>query len=375
MFSQFRFLTFVSKILASTLTKFMVWIVLGVIVAVAIAGLTVSFEGNKPHKAPIATQTIATPTTVRSTMQSTNPSTHLIDWSQTWVVDASEAKSLLEHDDTILLDARGISRRILTHIAGAIPVHWRDFSQLDASHAGKLLPYHDRNYRQALEQKIRNLGISEQTIVLVYGEPIHGWGEEGRIVWMLKTLGHASVALIDGGIDALIESGLETSVLPSYTLPAAGHFRIQPRSDWTVQHEQVRSILDSSDGSFQNSAHVSLVDTREAREYRGATPYGEQRGGHVPGAVHIYFKQLLSDNGRLKSPQEIQDILRTHNISLDSEVIAYCTGGIRSAWFVSVLSNMGYVAKNYPGSMWEWSTLPVDEYPLDVTPNGVSMTR
>lgn len=361
MFDQFR-----SSVLGSTLSRFMVWIVLGVIVALAIALFQSFWGGNGFRESPAASQRES------STLSSIPNRT---DWSQTWVIGASEAKSLLNRPNTILLDARGLSRRVLTHIDGAIPVHWRSFSQSDTSRQGNLLGYADPNQRQVLEQKIRDLGISEQTVVLVYGEPIYGWGEEGRIVWMLKTLGHDSVALIDGGIKALIQSGAETSVLPSYTISEPGHFQIQVRSDWTVTSEDVRRILNSGEETLSDEAtsenvpetpsHVTLVDTREAREYEGETPYGELRGGHIPGAVHLYFKELLSDNGLLKTPQEIQNILQTHNISLDSDIIAYCTGGIRSAWFVSVLNHLGYEAQNYAGSAWEWSSLPEDQYPLE----------
>ncbi len=353
MSNQFR-----SSKLLSKLARYMMWIVLGGLIALAIAFLHISVKDKGsvsiPHSA-----------------QSTTPSSlSTIDWHRTWVVSSSEAIALLEQPNTILLDARGLSRRVLTHIAGAIPVHWRSFSQPEASHQGNLLPYRDPIHRQALEQKIGNLGVSEQTIVLVYGEPLHGWGEEGRIVWMLKTLGHSSVALIDGGINALITSGLETSVLPSYQTPTPRQFQIRVHSDWSATHEQVRDILAASKEPFEDS-HVSLVDTREAREYLGETPYGERRGGHIPGAVHIHFKQLMSENGQLKSSEEIQNMLQVHNISPESEVIAYCTGGIRSALFVSVLNNLGYVAKNYAGSMWEWSSLPEDEYPLNTMPGNL----
>jgi thiosulfate/3-mercaptopyruvate sulfurtransferase len=48
----------------------------------------------------------------------------------------------------------------------------------------------------------------------------------------------------------------------------------------------------------------------------------------------------------------------------DDEVVSYCTGGVRAA-FVTVLPNdIGIAAKNYAGSMWEWSAPPSDQYPL-----------
>ena len=42
------------------------------------------------------------------------------------------------------------------------------------------------------------------------------------------------------------------------------------------------------------------------------------------------------------------------------------SGGVRSAWLVVVLMDLSFAhARNYAGSMWEWSALPSDQYPLE----------
>ncbi len=33
-----------------------------------------------------------------------------------------------------------------------------------------------------------------------------------------------------------------------------------------------------------NNSSFSIIDTREEREFEGSTPYGENRGGHIPKA-------------------------------------------------------------------------------------------
>ncbi|MGF1520500.1 MAG: rhodanese-like domain-containing protein [Nodosilinea sp.] len=52
------------------------------------------------------------------------------------------------------------------------------------------------------------------------------------------------------------------------------------------------------------------------------------------------------------------------DISRDAAILAYCTSGVRSAWLTAVLVDMGFDAKNYPGSMWEWSAGDRDQNPL-----------
>jgi thiosulfate/3-mercaptopyruvate sulfurtransferase len=72
----------------------------------------------------------------------------------------------------------------------------------------------------------------------------------------------------------------------------------------------------------------------------------------------------MDAEGRFLPRDEILAILQEKGISPDREIVAYCTGGIRSAWLITVLSDLGLNAKNYPGSMWDWAAAPTNEYPL-----------
>ncbi len=110
--------------------------------------------------------------------------------------------------------------------------------------------------------------------------------------------------------------------------------------------------------------NLVIIDAREPREYAGKTPYGEKRGGHIPGAVHLYYKQLMDKQGKLLSRGEIVAILQQKGVLQSTQIVSYCSGGIRSAWLTCVLTNVGFCAKNYAGSMWEWSASPADSYPL-----------
>ena len=110
--------------------------------------------------------------------------------------------------------------------------------------------------------------------------------------------------------------------------------------------------------------NLVVLDVREPREYEGKTPYGESRGGHVPGAQHIWYKDLIGKDGKLLPRAEIEKVLAGKGVTRETEVVAYCTGGIRSGWFTNLLNDLGYKARNYAGSMWEWSAQPAAEYPL-----------
>ncbi|NEO25873.1 MAG: sulfurtransferase [Kamptonema sp. SIO4C4] len=264
---------------------------------------------------------------------------------QDWVISGEQAKRLIEQGATVW-DVRPKAKRL--SVPTTQPVNWQVFSQSDAPYRGKLL-----RDRATLERKLQQLGVKQNHPVVVLGSPLTGWGESGRIVWMLRTLGHSQAYLVDGEFTQLTERRKGNKVT---SVPKTGNFTIQFNPQWTINQEDFKAQWEAKE--------VIPLDTREPREFRGATPYGERRGGHVPGAVSLYYKTLLGDDGRLLPRAEIEQILAAKGITKNDTLVAYCTGGVRSAWVTAVLADLGYSVRNYPGSMWEWSASPASAYPL-----------
>ncbi|WP_411823456.1 sulfurtransferase [Leptospira sp. 'Mane'] len=275
------------------------------------------------------------------------------DLAKSWVISAEQAYQL-KQSGAVFLDARDISIRLLPRIADTKSVTWEEFSLNNAPNQGKLLP------RKDILSKLEKLGINSKTTVVVIGDPLSGWGEEGRIVWTLRSVGYRNSFWIDGGAKAYVSYLAQTKEAKS---PANKESKLNANPEKSsieldVDHDKLKSALKSGDKTLY------IVDVREEREFKGETPYGESRGGHVPGAKWIYFKDFLDEKGYLKSKEEIQAILNKQSISKNGTVVSYCTGGIRSAWTTSVLLSYGISAKNYSGSMWEWSSLNASDYPL-----------
>lgn len=267
---------------------------------------------------------------------------------QRWVVSAHQARQLIAAGAT-LLDTRGEQIWARGHLFGSIPIDWRDFSRPESPEQGKLLA-DDR----ALTEKLQAMGISNDRPVVVVGDAAQGWGEDGRIVWMLRTLGHHQTVWVNGGYSALLQTGLQP--VRSQPSVSAGDFIIQRTDRWSIERDELRQRL--------LRRQIVVIDTREAREYDGATPYGESRGGHIPGAVHLYYRDLLDQDGALLPKPEILQRLKQAGVADDALIVAYCTGGIRSAWVTTVLADVGLSVENYAGSMWEWAASSADRYPL-----------
>ncbi|MDR7126340.1 rhodanese-like domain-containing protein [Pseudotabrizicola sp. 4114] len=266
--------------------------------------------------------------------------------TEQWVIEADQARSLLAAG-ALLLDTRGAAQRALQSLPGSTPVTWQEFSNPDLPTKGQLLADD-----AVLTEQLRTLGVSNAVPVIAVADTANSWGEDGRIVWTLRTLGHQQAYLVNGGIAALLADG------DLLATPAAipGNFTIRRTSDFEVTKEQLSALIGQPD--------VVIIDTREPREYAGDTPYGETRGGHVPGAKHVYFADLVGADGKVLQGEALSSRLNALGVTETTQVVSYCTAGIRSGFVTAVLQSAGVDARNYAGSMWEWSAQDPAAYPL-----------
>lgn len=267
-----------------------------------------------------------------------------------WIISA-DAGSKHVADGALLLDARSTWSYTKGHLEGAVHADWTEFTPDSKTNRGRLIAS-DKKLAKILVKH----GVQDGRRVVVVDDAKDGWGEAGRIVWMLRTLGHEDAAWVDGGHQAMVKRGHETTIVPVKAPKSAG-FTIKRTNKFAVNKAKVKQAIGSN---------IVFVDTREEREFNGKTPYGEKRGGHLPGAKHLWFRDLVQPDGTLKPRKEIVAILNARGITEDQTIVAYCTGGVRSGWFTGVLQHFGFKnAANYAGSMWEWSAEPADSHPLE----------
>ncbi len=259
-----------------------------------------------------------------------------------------EASALLSAG-AVALDARGESDWKRAHLPSSAPLGWMGLRD-GLLRVGRLTADADR-----LREALQEVGVRQDGAVIVYDAGRDGWGEAGRIWWTLDYLGHSEVYILDGGLPAWISAGLATSSVSS-PLPK-GDFQPSPKEDRRAMLEEVESAAQLC---ARGPCPTVFWDTREAREFAGATPYGESRGGHIPGAVHLWIGDLTDSQGMLLPAERLRSLLTTAGLpapaEVDKEIVAYCTGGVRSGFAAAVLRELGYDnVANYDGSMWEWS--------------------
>lgn len=204
-----------------------------------------------------------------------------------------------------------------------------------------------------VQNRLRQLGLSHNKLIVVVGNGRNSWGEEGRIAWNLLFWGAQRVALLDGGYPRWVQLKLPVQ---------KGKAKSAKPGDFIYSLNLQRRV--SKTDVFENikNSQRPLLDVRSLNEYNGQTMPGQKRGGHIPKSKLIEFTSLYQDDGRYISAAELQKLIG----SVTSEKpITYCTGGVRSALLGVLLeARLGIFSANYDASMWEWSSdekLPLEK--------------
>jgi 3-mercaptopyruvate sulfurtransferase SseA len=236
----------------------------------------------------------------------------------------------------VIVDARSAEAYNAGHIPGAISMPWQQFS--DSGLNLKPVP--------ELETMLGAAGIKRDTWMIIYDDTTASWGAAGRLFWMLEYLGCPNVRILDGGWDKWAADGNETET--AVQTRRAANFRAE------VNESVVSDINHIADR--MNDADFMIIDTRTDAEYIGWKLYGEKRGGHIRGAVHIPYESCFQADKTILEYAMMQNLFASKGVTPDKEVTAYCTAGIRSAYAYFVMRLMGYErASNYDASIWNWA--------------------
>jgi len=79
--------------------------------------------------------------------------------------------------------------------------------------------------------------------------------------------------------------------------------------------------IDSLKKSVQ-AGKVTVVDTRTNDEFTGKEVRGK-RGGHIPDAKHLEWKEMLAGDGRFKSPEQLRELFKQRGIQPDKTAVCY----------------------------------------------------
>lgn len=251
-----------------------------------------------------------------------------------------------ENAQMVIIDARGQEAYDKGHIPGSLPVAWQGLSQMGVEFASE--NWGTIKDEVALGQALSALGLTMDSEVVVYADTQKGWGEDGRIMWTLQAAGIENVKMLDGGVEGWDKAGFELTKTASEAVA----------SEFTIESLDLSASIDTA-MLAENYDQYTIIDTRDKDEYEGAQKFGEARGGHLPGALWISYKDLLEADGTLKPVENLEKVFEEAGLSKSDQIVTYCTAGIRSAHFAEILTMLGYDnVMNYDESFYVWANTP-----------------
>lgn len=231
-----------------------------------------------------------------------------------------------------------------SHIPGAVFLDLNtDLSAPVESHGGR----HPLPDPAVLAERLGRAGISNASRVIAYDD--QGGMYASRLWWMLRWLGHDAVHVMEEGFTAWKDAGYPVTDAQQVVVPAA--FVPEVRTEMLARMEEVREKL--------GRPEVLLVDSRDAARYRGEIEPIDAKAGHIPGAIHQFWKDNVDEHGAWKLEAQRREQLASIVEALEAgrEVIVYCGSGVSACPNVLALHELGYPqVRLYAGSWSDWTS-------------------
>jgi thiosulfate/3-mercaptopyruvate sulfurtransferase len=266
----------------------------------------------------------------------------------TSLINANDLLSL--QCDKIIFDCRfdlmkpeaGQQEYDAEHIEGAIYVNLDEVmsSPITASSGRHPLPS-----KEAFAAFLSSCGVNKKTQLIAYDNSAGLFA--ARFWWMCRWIGHESVAILDGGINAWKQQGGKiTADVP--TLSSVGNITVNESLESVVD---VDAVIKASE-----QRERMVVDVRAAERYRGEVEPIDPVAGHVPNAINIPLSDNYDDNGQFLSADLLK---RLYSNKLGeyskNDPIMMCGSGVTACLsrFCIELAGLPPVSV-YPGSWSEW---------------------
>jgi len=230
------------------------------------------------------------------------------------------------------------------HIPGARFVHMdRDLSAPKTGTNGR----HPLPAPDAAAAVFGRVGIDASKQVVAYDQGPGTYA--ARLWWMLRWLGHRSVAVLDGGYAVWLREGRPATAEVRAVVPAT--FIPRPSTP-AVDVKAVAANL--------SSASMLLLDARGRERFRGDVEPIDKVAGHIPGSVNRPYTDNMTADGHFKPAAELRaDFTAAIGKHPPTAVVHTCGSGVTACHNLLAMEHAGLTGTRlYAGSWSEWSADP-----------------
>ena len=157
-----------------------------------------------------------------------------------------------------------------------------------------------------------NLGIGDETLVVAYSGRFSI--SAARLWWVLSYYGHTKVKVLNGGWRKWMEEGRAMTDRPS--IPEPRRFSPKAEPSLIVKGGELKTAI-GNEGTI-------IWDTRSAEEFSGENSRGNKYSGHIPGAVHLEWSDVMdSESGEFRPADEIRSMLSEKGVTPEQQVYTH----------------------------------------------------
>ena len=203
--------------------------------------------------------------------------------------------------------------------------------------------------REKFATWLSEVGFSNDMQAVVYDR--NGANYCGRLWWMLKWMGHDSVAVLDGGLQAWMAAGGQTT-----TGQEPAHFQ----SSFTLGQELVELVATQTVADNLGRPLQTLIDARGTPRFRGEVEPLDPAAGHIPGALNRPFASNIGPDGKFKSAAVLKTEFETLLAGRDpASVVHQCGSGVSAVPNLLAMQIAGLGSTGlYAGSWSDWCSDP-----------------
>jgi thiosulfate/3-mercaptopyruvate sulfurtransferase len=256
-------------------------------------------------------------------------------FSQSLIITAKDfAAEMKSNKSLVVIDANSPENYAKQHIQGAINIWHQDLYKKDKIEGLLKSP-------EELAAIFGKKGLTISSPMVIYDDGSQKYNS--NLYTFLVYLGAENIRLLHRDPATFEQARITMSSTP---------VSLKAQVFTPVVRNDFFSVINEIKAANDPTAFV-IVDVRDKEEFEGKV---EKSKGHIPGSIHLNFKDMLTDKGAFKSKEELEKIASTSGITADKTIYLYCYTGVKAAVTYIALKNiLGFQkCKIYEGSYNEW---------------------